>query len=87
MRYNLETQFSTITDVKDFAEYISSERKVAFHPDDNFFDYVYLKGTNKGKPCFTEEESGLFNRLMDNCFTICEKANVDVYEVMNVLTT
>lgn len=82
MTYDTESHISTIADVKAFAEYLNKERKEAFHPDDDFADYVCFDGENKGKPSFTPSEVDLFKRLMDECFDICKKQQADIYEAM-----
>lgn len=34
------------------------------------------------EPTFSPEEAAKYNALMNECFDVCEKANVDVYDVM-----
>jgi hypothetical protein len=68
----------TIVDVKNFAKQIIEEG-VSFHPDDDFNDYVSLK-TNK--TCYTTEEAEIRNNLMNECFNVCDKVGLDIYEVM-----
>jgi hypothetical protein len=54
------------------------ERKVNFHPDDDFADYICLMDKT---PTFTEDEVSIYNRLMDESFDVCEKAAVDIYGI------
>ena len=61
-----------------FFDYLLLERKVNFHPDTDFSDYVSLE---TGQQTFTKEEVAIFNRLMDEAFEICKKNNVDIYEI------
>lgn len=70
---------TTIEDVKLFAQYLVNELHLNFHPDDDFACYVNY---DTKQPTFTPEEAAKYNALMNECFDICEKANVDVYEVM-----
>lgn len=72
----------TIEDIKIFAKQIIDEG-VSFHPDDDFNDYVNLK-TNK--PCYTTEEAEIRNNLMNECFNICDKEGVDIYDTMLEVT-
>ena len=78
--YNKDSRITNIEDVKDLAKYLYYERKVAFHPDDDFADYV---NDETGEQTFTGEEISLFNRLMDECFEVCEREKKDIYEVMS----
>jgi len=78
--YNKNSRISTIEDVQDFAKYLYNERMLAFHPDDDFADYV---NDETGEPSFSEEEIPLFNHLMDECFDVCEREKKDIYEVMS----
>lgn len=69
--YNME-------DVKTFAANLIGEG-TAFHPDNDFTDYINIKS---GVSFYSEEEVNLRNRLMDECFIICEKVGEDIYQVM-----
>lgn len=72
------TKIETIEDVKLFAKQILNEG-VSFHPDDDFNDYENSK-TNM--PCYTAEEAEIRNNLMNQCFEVCNKADIDIYEIM-----
>ena len=78
MIYTLESHIQTLKDVEEFFHHIVFERKVNFHPDDMFEDYVSCEG---GINTFTLEECAVYNRMMDECFYICEKEKVDIYSV------
>ena len=39
---------------------------------------VYFK---ENKPCYSKKEADLRNELKNDCFKICEKDGVDVYDV------
>jgi hypothetical protein len=78
--YDKNYRIETINDVQDFAKYLYNNLRVAFHPDDDFADYV---NDETGKQTFTKEEIPIFNRLMDECFQVCECENKDIYEVMS----
>ena len=72
------TQIQTSEDVKAFAKQLIAEG-VSFHPDDDFNDYVNFK---ENKLCYLKEEADLRNELMNNCFEVCEKEGVDIYDIM-----
>ena len=78
-KYNTQSSIQSIADVQEFAKYLSYEREVAFHPDDDFADY-FCHETQE--PTFSKSEVKLFNRLMDECFSVCERENKDIYETM-----
>lgn len=76
------TKIETTDDVKAFAKQLITEG-VNFHPDDDFNDYINLK---ENKSSYTKEEADLRNELMSNCFEVCEKEGVDIYDVMLEVT-
>ena len=78
MVYTTDNNISTVKDVKTFFHHIVFERKVNFHPDDMFEDYVSCEG---GINTFTLEECAIYNRLMDECLKVCEKEGVDIYSI------
>ena len=47
--------------------------------DDDFSDYINL---NTKEPLYSAEEVNELNIMMDKCFTLCEQAEVDIYELM-----
>ena len=78
MNYTSSTHIQTVDDVKTFFHHLLDERRVNFHPDDDFRDYCY---NADGKPMFTEQEVTVYHRLMDASFDVCEKAQVDIYGI------
>ena len=70
---------TTIEDVKAFAKYLTNDLHLNFHPDDDFSLYVNYETK---EPIFSPEEAAKYNAFMNECFDVCEKANVDVYDVM-----
>jgi hypothetical protein len=72
------TKILTIEDVKLFAKQIIAEG-VSFHPDEDFNDYVNV---NDSKPYYSKVDADIRNAQMNNCFEVCEKAGVDVYDLM-----
>lgn len=78
MTYTCDSHIRSVKDVETFFHHIVYERKVNFHPDDMFEDYVSCEG---GVNTFTLEECAIYNRLMDECFTLCENEDVDIYSI------
>ena len=76
------THINTSENVAAFAKQIISEG-VSFHPDDDFNDYIYFK-TNK--KCYSKKEATVRNKLMDECFKVCEKEGTDIYSIMLEVT-
>ena len=65
MTCNKDSHIKSVEDVKAFFHHIVEERKVNFHPDDMFEDYVSCEG---GINTFTSGECALYNRLIDESF-------------------
>ena len=78
MKYDRFSKIETIADVETFVKFIFNDLGVNFHPDDNFHDIInYVTG----KKSFYEADSDLYNNLVDACFSVCERENVDFYVV------
>ena len=77
-KMNEESHITTVADVKAFFHHLVNERKLNFHPDDDFADYISLDDQT---PTFSDEEVAVYNRLMDESFDICDTAGVDIYEL------
>ena len=69
---------NTISDVEQFAKHLVQVEKLSFHPDDDFKDYV----TNSNQPFYTTQEAELRNKLIDDCFEVCEREKVNVYGIV-----
>ena len=78
MTYTSESHIKSVKDVKTFFHHIVSERKVNFHPDDRFEDYVSCEG---GINTFTLGECAIYNRLMDESFAVCNNEGEDIYTI------
>lgn len=78
MTYTSDSHIMSVKDVKTFFHYILSERKVNFHPDDMFEDYVSCEGCIN---TFTLGECAIYNRLMDESFAVCNNEGVDIYAI------
>lgn len=78
MIMNKESHITTVADVKAFFHHLVDERKLNFHPDDDFASYVSF---DDKKPLFSDEEVTMYNRLMEESFDTCKAAGVDIYEL------
>lgn len=78
MQYNKESKIATVDDVKEFFQHLINDRKLNFHPDDRFEDYV--SHTDRSNT-FSQEECVIYNRLMDESFNTCEKSGEDIYAI------
>ena len=73
------SQINSIDDVRTLVKDIVKEG-VNFHPDDDFRNYMcYNNGVIE--PFFTEEEAEFRNNLVTQCFEVCDREGVEVYEV------
>lgn len=70
-------QIVAVKDVEAFFRHIFFDRKVDFHPDD---DFSVFENQTTGEPTFLPEEAEKYNAMMDDCFQVCEKFHVDIYD-------
>lgn len=70
MEYTNNVHISNQQDVEIFANHLVYDCQISFHPDDDFADYFNSK-----------EQIDLYNRLNNECFTICEKEKLDLYHI------
>lgn len=73
----MKINITTPNDVINFGKYLFQTEKVIFHPDDDFSIYKM----KNGEPLYSEDESKLRNKLMDDCFEVCKKYDLDIYEL------
>ena len=78
MNYTTEAHIMVLKDVEAFFHHLVDDRKVNFHPDDDFADYVSIDGKT---PSFSTDEISLYNRLMDECLDVCKAVGVDIYSI------
>ena len=76
----LPTRIETIQDVKDFAEYIKVVDNAAISPSDSFSEYANYKTL---EPTYTKDEAEARDKLMEQCFEVCDREGVDIYELLN----
>lgn len=73
------TEIKTKEDVKAFFEQLIDEG-LNFHPDTPFEDYINCETR---EPSYTKDQADLRNLLLDQCFDVCEKHNIDIYNYAN----
>ena len=78
MDYCKNSHVRTTNDVKAFFHHLVYERKVNFHPDTDFADYISSEDKTS---TFSTDEVILYNRLLEESFDVCENAKVDIYEI------
>ena len=72
MVYSSETHITTIADVKAFFHHIVFDMdNLDFHPDDKF----------RGNEKLTVLEAANYDRLMTECFAVCETCGQDIYQI------
>lgn len=72
------TKIKNINDIKAFAKHLVEIEKLSFHPDDDFNEYI----TSEQQPFYSKSEAELCNKLMNDCFKVCNKNNLEIYEIM-----
>lgn len=78
MKYNNDSHIMQVEDIKVFFHHLLEDRKLSYHPDDDFKSYVNFE---TGERTFTDDEAKLYNRLMAEAFAVCEEANIDIYGI------
>ena len=78
MEYNNQSHITSLKEVVYFFEHLLNERKVSYHPDDDFAEYVR---TSTGEPTFTAQEVDVYNRLMEESFDVCDNEGIDIYSI------
>jgi hypothetical protein len=75
------TKIRNIDDVKSFFTHLLDVESLNFHPDDDFENYICLEGPHARTPSYTPEEAALRNAMMVECFEVCKRAGVDIYDI------
>ena len=78
MTYNIDSHIKSVKDVETFFHHIVFERKVNFHPNNMFEDYVSCEG---GINTFTLDECAIYNRLLDDSHAVCYNECIHIYEI------
>ena len=77
----MNTKIQNIGDVEEFFTHLMDVELLNFHPDDDFKDYICMEGANAMSPSYTPGEAELRNDMLAQCFAVCERAGVDIYNV------
>lgn len=64
--------------VKEEIKYFVSLLGIGFHPDTDFKDYI--NAIDNG-PHFFKSTAKLLNKRLDECFDMCDKYELDIYEI------
>jgi len=75
-------QITTTKDAVAFAKQLINEG-ISFHPDDDFNEYINYETK---EPTYTKDEADFRNEMMNQCFEVCEKNGVSIYDTMNEVT-
>lgn len=65
--------------VRQLAAYIVQDLGVNFHPDEEFANYINIETK---EPSFTAEECATADALIEECFAVCEREGVDIYDLV-----
>ena len=78
MKYTKNSHITNVDEVKNFFHYALYDRNIAVHPDDSLTDFSEdeLKQMN-----VTKDEAVNYERLMDECFEVCEREKADIYGI------
>ena len=71
-------EVKTMDDVAVFTKEIIAEG-VAINPDDDFIDMINIE---TDEPTYTAAEAELRNALMSQCFEVCNKNEISIYDFM-----
>lgn len=77
-QYTEVDHINMVEEVESFFDHLVKERKINFHPDNNFEEYINI---DTREDSFTPQECMIYNRLMNESFVTCDQANVDIYEI------
>lgn len=77
----MKTKIQNIGDVEEFFTHLLDLESLNFHPDNDFKDYICREGANANSPSYTQEEAELRNDMLAQCFEVCERAGVDIYDI------
>ena len=72
-----KTPITTEKEVKGYFRLLWKDLGPSFHPDDPFELFI----DDNGERVFDDESASILDARMDECFEVCEKANVDIYSI------
>jgi hypothetical protein len=73
-----------IAEIKDINDVILFTKQLVeegtnVHPDEDFNNYINIE---THAPSYTKSEAIVRNKLMRQCFNVCEKFEQDIYNIM-----
>ena len=71
-------EIKSINDVEAFFKHLLENESLNFHPDEDFRNYIHLETK---LPSYSIEEAELRNKLMQDCFNVCEREGTDIYKI------
>lgn len=74
----MKTIIKSTKDVENFFSHLLEKESLNFHPDEDFKHYFHVETK---VPSYSTEESEIRNKLMKDCFEVCEKEGVDIYSI------
>jgi len=72
------TQIKSIYDVQAFFKHLLDNESLNFHPDEDFRNFIHLETK---LPSYSIKEAELRNKLIQDCFNVCEWDGTDIYEI------
>ncbi len=66
-------------EVAQFANYLVNGLNINLDPDTPFEDYIEIETKESS---FSPEDAAIGNRLMDECFEVCDKDDDEIYYLM-----
>lgn len=72
------TEIKSIYHVRALFKHLLENESLNFHPDEDFKNYIHLETK---LPSYSIEEAELRNKLMQDCFNVCEREGTDIYEI------
>jgi len=76
--YDSNSEIKTVEDVNNFFSHVVDELGISIHPDDSFEDYINFETNEQVLPA---DKCKVYNRIMEQCFDVCDKNDVDIYEI------
>lgn len=77
----MNTKIQHVAQVKEFFQHLLEVESLNFHPDEHFRNYICMEGSRAKTPSYTPEEADLRNDILAQCFEVCERAEVDIYDI------
>jgi hypothetical protein len=84
VQYLTRQHIVSLDDVKEFVHGLIHDLRLNFNPDEDFSNYVNYA---TGECCFNKIECKLLDRALNECWNVCSKFNVSIYDIsLDILT-